>query len=353
MSALIFWKPIKVPGDIWLIAIGVTVAMSALIAFSELHGVGLPDVLTAFATSSSFLLLPSFLLLYVRGAAGRINRLDGLWLTPALLHFVLMYATSAEAGDFQFANGFVVMPVGSVFARVPAALPVIFGLVCPVMALREAKRHEQSVKAAMSSLQGVDLRWAGLLQIIAFGGASIGIVSLAITGGAPETTPLIVLIVIATQIAVICVFVVGQSPTPQFVHAIEERPAVVRGGSEVTDAFRQIESVMSRENPHLIDGLTIEDLAVKTQIPRQTVSAALKAHGQNFYDYINSWRVAEAKRLLADKALDDVSILSLAFDAGFSSKATFNRVFKTAVGRTPREFRAEAQAKAGGVNSGQ
>ncbi|MEM9617489.1 MAG: AraC family transcriptional regulator [Pseudomonadota bacterium] len=331
--------------DLWLALIGVTVALSVGAVYGRLHGADLPGALVAFATSSMFLLLPAFLLLYVRSITGRINLLDALWLAPALLHFALMSTASANDGGFQFVNGFAAMPTGSALASVPIWLPVVFGLVCPLAALWEAKRHQQKVKAAMSTLQGVDLHWVGFLQIVAIIGASLGILSLQITGGSPDIAPLLVLIIIAFQVAAVSIIIVGQRPVPQFISIVEENLGT-GSDPDVVNAFSKMESAMIRDKPHLADGLTIEDFAATVGLSRQTVSTALKAHDQSFYEYINSWRVAEAKELLADDTLKDVSILSLAYDSGFSSKATFNRVFKATAGCTPREFRNEARAKA-------
>lgn len=346
MTALTLSKQTRASADLWLALIGVTVALSVGAAYGRLHGADVPDALVAFATSSMFLLLPAFLLLYVRSITGRLNRLDALWLAPAFLHFALMYAASTNSGGFQFINGFVAMPTTSTLASIPIWLPVVFGLVCPLAALREAKRQRQKVKAAMSTLQGVDLHWVSFLQIVAIIGASLGILSLQITGGSPDTAPLLVLIIIAFQLAAISIFMVGQRPIPQFVNTVEDNLEAGDDDPDVVNAFSKIESAMIRDKPHLTDGLTIEDFAVTVGLSRQTVSTALKAHDQNFYEYINSWRVAEAKELLADDALKDVSILSLAYDSGFSSKATFNRVFKATAGCTPREFRNEAGTKA-------
>ncbi len=349
MIALTLSKQTRASADLWLALVGVTVALSVGAVYGRLHGAGLPGALVAFATSSMFLLLPAFLLLYVRSITGRINPLDALWLAPALLHFTLMAAASANDGGFQFINGFVAMPPGSTLASIPIWLPVVFGLVCPLAALREAKRHREKVKAAMSALQGVDLHWVGFLQMIAIVGASLGILALQITGGSPDTAPLLVLIIIAFQVAAISIVMVGQRPVPQFINTADEN-LEAGGDPDVVNAFSKMESTMIRDKPHLADGLTIEDFAATVGLSRQTVSTALKAHDQNFYEYINSWRVAEAKELLADDALKDVSILSLAYDSGFSSKATFNRVFKAKTGCTPREYRNRTKARVGEEN---
>ena len=76
--------------------------------------------------------------------------------------------------------------------------------------------------------------------------------------------------------------------------------------------------------------------------PRDT-SAVLKAHYQsNFFEFINGYRVAEAKRLLASSECKDETILEVIFKSGFNSPSAFHRFFKRNVGITPTEYRKQA-----------
>lgn len=59
---------------------------------------------------------------------------------------------------------------------------------------------------------------------------------------------------------------------------------------------------------------------------------------QSFSEFINTYRIDEVKRRMAAGDADRLTILALALDAGFSSKATFNRVFKEQTGYTPKEY---------------
>ena len=65
---------------------------------------------------------------------------------------------------------------------------------------------------------------------------------------------------------------------------------------------------------------------------------------QKFYDFVNGYRVEEAKRALFDPANDHLTILAVALEAGFSSKSAFNAAFKKFAGTTPSDFRKQRPA---------
>jgi AraC-like DNA-binding protein len=61
--------------------------------------------------------------------------------------------------------------------------------------------------------------------------------------------------------------------------------------------------------------------------------------GKSYRDYINGLRVDAAKAMLVDPAHRDRSVLVVGMDSGFSSKATFNRIFKQFTDITPTDYR--------------
>jgi AraC-like DNA-binding protein len=87
--------------------------------------------------------------------------------------------------------------------------------------------------------------------------------------------------------------------------------------------------------------LTLSILAKKLQTNASFLSKVINnGFGVNFNDFINGFRVREVKTLLADPANLNITIMSLAYEAGFNSKATFNRAFKKLTGENPKDFLA-------------
>lgn len=98
---------------------------------------------------------------------------------------------------------------------------------------------------------------------------------------------------------------------------------------------------VSQHKPYLDSEINIRQLSEMTTIPSHQLSMLLSIYlNQNFYTFINKYRIEEAKQLLSAPDSKDKTILAVAFDSGFNSKSTFNTVFKKFEGITPSEFRS-------------
>jgi AraC-like DNA-binding protein len=97
--------------------------------------------------------------------------------------------------------------------------------------------------------------------------------------------------------------------------------------------------IMEREKPYLNPDLTLPELAKKLNVSRNQLSNVInQIHKVNFFQFVNRYRVKEIQRLMKDPANRNMKLLSLAFDSGFNSKASFNRIFKQITGMTPSEY---------------
>jgi len=96
---------------------------------------------------------------------------------------------------------------------------------------------------------------------------------------------------------------------------------------------------MDSEKPYLDPELTLSDLAKRLSISRSVLSQLInEGMGDNFYNFINKYRVEQVKVFMGDPAMKHFNLLGLGLEAGFKSKSTFNLIFKRFTGLTPSEY---------------
>lgn len=109
---------------------------------------------------------------------------------------------------------------------------------------------------------------------------------------------------------------------------------------KASDIEKKLTSYMNDEAPFLHPTLKLPDLAADLNTSVNHLSQVLNTRMKvNFYDFINSFRISEAKKLLAHPDAAGKTMLEIAYDSGFNSKSTFNSVFKDITGITPSQYR--------------
>ncbi len=104
--------------------------------------------------------------------------------------------------------------------------------------------------------------------------------------------------------------------------------------------------LLEKEKLYTTNNLSLRDLSDKLDITTHLLSEIINTKlNKNFYDLINGYRIEEVKRLIEEDKEAKFNIIALAYDAGFSSKTTFNNLFKKYTNLTPSEYRAVVKAK--------
>ena len=101
----------------------------------------------------------------------------------------------------------------------------------------------------------------------------------------------------------------------------------------------KMNQIMENNRPYLDSEFNLSSFSQECQIPTHVISETLNGlMNQSFNDYINNYRVEEFKRLSQKEKYKNFTILAMAFESGFKSKATFNAAFKKITGITPSQF---------------
>lgn len=97
--------------------------------------------------------------------------------------------------------------------------------------------------------------------------------------------------------------------------------------------------ILTQKKLYLKESLSLSDIAEELDISDKKLSELLNQHlNTNFYNIINDYRVAEVKERILDETNKKYTLLSIAYQCGFQSKTSFNRVFKLKTGMSPSKY---------------
>ncbi len=109
---------------------------------------------------------------------------------------------------------------------------------------------------------------------------------------------------------------------------------------ETSAIVGRIVEIMRQKKPWLENDLRLPKLAKIVGIPTHHLSQVINEQFDlNFFDFVNGYRVEEAKKLILDERTKHFTFLRIAYDVGFNNKTSFNSAFRKHTGMTPSEFR--------------
>lgn len=110
--------------------------------------------------------------------------------------------------------------------------------------------------------------------------------------------------------------------------------------ADIKGYVEALNQLMQKEKLYLHETLSLRTLASRLQLDPNLVSYVLNnIFHKSFYDYVNEFRIEDVKSKIDDPAYTHFKIVEIAYECGFNSKATFNRVFKKLTGRSPSEYK--------------
>ena len=232
----------------------------------------------------------------------------------------------------------------------------IFRAALGVMCIIEIRRYSQHIKTNFSDIERLDLTWLKILVIgfltIRMWAVLVGLlILLSVSFGINTNFEVMGLTGNYTtfiMVSMLIFFGLGHSTVFEGIEAKNSDVVDVTKGDQLKDKIKdvqikQVADYMEKEKPYLMPALTLDKLAAQLKMQPRILSHLINRHfACNFFEFINSYRVEESKRMLADPLCAEKNMLDLMYDVGFNSKATFNTLFKKKVGMTPSEFRKQA-----------
>lgn len=287
---------------------------------------------------------------------------EQLWhLLPMILSFTVWQYQSYYSGNtIQVRNCLWVMEDCSVlyqgrFIHRVAAITLV--LIYSVASLSFLKTHQNVIKNSYSAIEEVNLNWLKVIISITLAYALCGMileVYINITG-LQNWTPVARTSIFSSAPLIMSLFigyfgllqrkiVLDNGPTELFSEQLPLPNKKYQTSSLTEDRakiiWKNLQEYMTKEKPYLQASLKIADLADSLHIATNHLSETINGYAnQSFYEFINIYRIDEAKRLLRDNSSNYLSVTDIGFQSGFNSNSTFFSHFKKHQMQTPREYR--------------
>lgn len=212
-----------------------------------------------------------------------------------------------------------------------------------ILVAKTVRAHKLNLELNFSSLVGINLNWIRSLLI------GIGLVWMTMMVHSIYPMPFCN-VVFSSMITVIVFYVGFKGLTQPEIFSAEYNALTTSKYTTSALTPKMAENVvvklqdfMLHKKPHLDYFCTLPKLAKQLAVSPHHLSQVInEKHQQNFFGFINKYRIEVATKLLTDPSQKHFTIAGIANDAGFNSVSAFNAAFKRQTGTTPSQFRKQA-----------
>lgn len=289
------------------------------------------------------------------------------FLTPIILYLSIVYFTNP---NYKFKNKDITLILSPVIylgllitdlntfildESILVIFLIVHALVFTFLSYFKIIKHQQQIKLFSSNTVEIDLKW---LEYIVLGIIIVAII-IAVFNFVYFGLPLNLYINIIMLGAAFFItynalrqkeiFPINEKHRDEVI-AIEHDELItnakkrkVLNDEELVELKSKLNALMQEKHLYLNHDINLSSLSEEMKItPHQLSYITNNGFNQNFFQFINAYRVDKAKTLLLDKSSDKLTILGIAYESGFSSKTAFNTTFKKLTQQTPTEFKKQS-----------
>ncbi len=209
------------------------------------------------------------------------------------------------------------------------------------------RKHQKNIESFASETESIDLRW--IKYIIYSLGISLALMVFYKILRMQQPLNLYINLYLLAVVYFVAFYGIRQKEI--FPRGLEIDATIEQNLSEVKKTKLMEDDELSLAKKQLINKvesealfldceLNLVKLADIMQLSTHQLSYVINSGtGENFFNFINRFRVRKAESLLTDANFDHLTIVTIGFESGFNSKTAFNTAFKKITGFTPTEFR--------------
>jgi AraC-like DNA-binding protein len=228
-----------------------------------------------------------------------------------------------------------------------ASLVYVHVMIYIVASLQKVLVYRDELKQRFSSLKKISIDWLVFLLLSVTIILLVSLVNVLIPVAGPhEWFSYTLMIVVIILFVFINLVLLKGLKHPEIFAGIDMvtvteptiDPATIARESALIDA--RLDNLMKKEKVFLDPEMNLDLLAEKVGISSKKLSQVINAtYKKNFFDYVNSFRIEEAGRILRESADPGLTVLEVMYQSGFNSKSSFNTIFKKTTGLTPTAYR--------------
>lgn len=299
---------------------------------------------------SYFTLIPVslyFFVLYLIRPNYKFQRRDALLFILPALEIAHQFGHAIQyfwTGRLQFDGFWGYKNINSLFEliAVPATLYVIFH------AIRQLTQYEKSLYDNYAEVEEKNLAWLRHTLLCGVALVFIWILVLYFNFHVDEKNMLfskmmwIGLTIMICWIGYSMIIRQGLLDSPVFgiLDATTKETPKIELSAKTDEHYKNILDLFEKDRIYRNSNLNLSVLAEQAGLSKGYVSQIInQKRKQNFFEFVNAFRVEDVKQAMLHPASQHLSILGIAQNAGFKSKSTFNAVFKKMTGMTPSAYR--------------
>lgn len=311
-----------------------------------------PNIFYVFGTA--YWLESVFLLFYVRSLVYKrftIRKSDFLYFFPFIFYLILQWTTWFSLPTevkFDILSGYHL-------EEQPAYIFAVhlfresFRVFCTVLCIKELLHYQKQIKNEFADIEKIDLTW---LKILVIGFLVINLQSLIVPIGVISFVEFQTFIDYTflgltanyTSLVLISIIIFFSLSGSDVFKGIDKDKLKSDNDKEpISPALLQtITEHMQEKKPYLNHLLTLDNLSNQLLLQPRLLSQIInREFNQNFFEFINGYRVKECQLILEKQGNEKITMLQVMDESGFNSKATFNTFFKKIVGMTPTQYRKD------------
>ncbi|HLO60916.1 MAG TPA: helix-turn-helix domain-containing protein [Bacteroidales bacterium] len=282
-----------------------------------------------------------FSVLFYTNPAYKFRKRDLLFLIPPILELVLI--VSHEVLKF---------PEQAFYENIQTGMILLHCLFYVFASYLRIRKHQKRIELFSSNTAEINLNWLKYIIVLILSlFLTVSLYNLIFAGSELNVVMNLIFLFVIFSIAYYSlrqkeIFPFNENQTRDIIsldNPDEITKKKIVSDQELIRYKSELNKLMSEKKPFTDSELNLIKLAGLLDVtPHQLSYIINSGFNENFFQFINKFRVERAKQLLTSNSLNNYSIMGIAFESGFNSKTAFNLTFKKITNLTPSEYKLKS-----------